>query len=402
MTPPTARLHQTEFIALMAMLAATVAFSIDAMLPALPDMAQALTPQDTNRAQLIITSFVLGMGIGTFVMGPLADAFGRKPVIVGGSIVYCLASLVAWSAQSLEIMLAARLVQGLGASGPRVATMALIRDLYSGAAMARILSFVMVVFSLVPALAPTMGYYIIIGFGWRSVFLTFVAFSTLTCAWLVLRQPETTTPQTRRPLNVAAMLAAAKEVLTHPTTRLTIIIQTLSFGMLFTGVATTQQVFNETFGQRETFHLWFGAIAVVAATGSLLNARLVGRLGMRAIIRGMFAAQIAISTLLIVITLAGGPFWLTFGVYVFWTTGLFYQAGLTIGNLNALGMEPMPHIAGMAASLISAISTVGAVLIAAPIGLAFDGTPLPIGIGVLTCAVVAFWLTTKVKRPGEA
>ncbi len=401
MSPPTRRLHQSEFIALMAMLAATVAFSIDAMLPALPDIAAELSPQDVNRAQLIITSFVLGMGLGTFITGPLADAFGRKPIILGGAILYCIASLLAWLAQSLEVMLAARVLQGLGAAGPRVATMALIRDLYSGPNMARILSFVMVVFSLVPALAPTMGHFIIEGFGWRAIFLSFVVFSLVSCTWLMLRQPETSTPETLRPLNISALFSAAKEVLTHPTTRLSIIIQTLTFGMLFTGLSSTQQVFDITFGQGDVFHFWFGGIAVVAATGSLLNARLVGRLGMRAIIRAMFMVQITVSLVMIAITLSGGPYWLTFGIYVLWVTTGFYQAGLTIGNLNALGMEPLPHIAGMAASLIAAISTVGAVVIAAPIGLAFDGTPLPIGVGVLICAILAFWLTTRIKRPGE-
>ncbi len=402
MTPPTARLHQTEFIALMAMLAATIAFSIDAMLHALPEIAAELSPLDRNRAQLIITSFVLGMGLGTFVTGPLADAYGRKPIIVGGAALYCLASLVAWAAQSLEVMLAARVIQGLGAAGPRVATMAMIRDLYSGPNMARILSFVMVVFSLVPALAPTMGHYIILGFGWRAIFLTFVVFSLATVTWLLLRQPETLAPEHRRPMNVKALLSAAKEVLTHPTTRLTILIQTLTFAMLFTALSSTQQVFDTTFGQGHVFHFWFGGIAIFATTGSLLNARLVGRLGMRAIIRAMFLAQIGISCLMILITLVGGPYWMTFGIYVIWTTAGFYQAGLTIGNLNALGMEPMPHIAGMAASLMAAVATVGAVIIAVPIGLAFNGTPIPIGIGVLVCAVLAFWFTTKIKRPGEA
>ena len=402
MNAPQRALSQTEFIALMAMLAATVAFSIDAMLPALPEIAAELSPTDANRAQLIITSFLLGMGLGTFITGPLSDTFGRKPVLVSGALLYCLASLWAWAAQSLEMMIAARVLQGLGAAGPRVATMAMIRDLYAGANMARILSFVMVVFSLVPALAPTLGHFIILGFGWRAIFLSFLVFSVITVSWLMLRQPETSTPQTRRPLNLAALASGAKEVLTHPTTRLTIIIQTLTFGMLFTGLSSTQQVFSVTFGQGDVFHYWFGGIAIVAATGSLLNARLVVRLGMRAIIRAMFMVQIAVSIAMIVITLWGGPYWLTFGIYVIWVTAGFYQAGLTIGNLNALGMEPLPHIAGMAASLIAAISTVGAVVIAAPIGLAFDGTPVPIGIGVLACACVAFWLTTRIKRPGEA
>jgi len=396
------RLPQTEFIALMAMLAATVAFSIDAMLPALPEIGAALSPDNLNNAQLIITSFVLGMGIGTLFTGPLSDAFGRRPVMVGGAIIYVAACVVAWASSSLEVMLAARVVQGLGAAGPRVVAMALIRDLYSGPNMARILSFVMIVFSLVPALAPTMGHFIIVGFGWRAIFASFVIFSVLSLLWLLIRQPETLAPEKRRPLSVRSLSSAIAEMFGHRTARLSILIQTLTFGMLFTVLSSTQQVFDITFGQGEHFHYWFGGIAVVAASASVLNARIVVRLGMRAIIRAMFTVQIGVTLLMIVITAANGPYWLAFGTYVFWITSNFFQAGLTIGNLNALAMEEMGHIAGMAASIIAAVATIGAVIIAAPIALTFNGTPMPMAIGTLICASLALWLTTLIKRPGEA
>ncbi|WP_341365876.1 multidrug effflux MFS transporter [Yoonia sp. BS5-3] len=395
------RLSQTEFIALMAMLAATVAFSIDAMLPALPQIGAELSPDNLNNAQLIITSFVMGMGVGTLFTGPLSDAFGRKPVMVGGAALYVVACGLAWQAQSLEVMLAARVLQGLGAAGPRVVALALVRDLYSGPNMARIMSFVMIVFSLVPALAPTMGHYVIAAFGWRAIFVTFILFSATTVIWLVLRQPETLTPEKRRPLSLKALGNAVGEMFRHRTARLSIIIQTLTFGMLFTVLSSTQQVFDVTFGQGEVFHLWFGGIAIVAASSSVLNARIVMRLGMRAIIRGMFMAQIVVTMLMILVTLVGAPYWLAFGTYVFWMTTNFFQAGLTIGNLNALAMEEMGHIAGMAASIIAAVSTMGAVIIAAPVALLFDGTPLPMALGNLIGASLALWLTTRIKRPGE-
>jgi len=396
------RLPQTEFIALMAMLTATVAFSIDAMLPALPEIGAALSPDNLNNTQLIVTSFVLGMGVGTLFTGPLSDAYGRKPVMVGGAIVYVVASAVAWASSSLEVMLAARVVQGLGAAGPRVVALALIRDLYSGPNMARILSFVMIVFSLVPALAPTMGYFIVRGFGWRAIFAAFIIFSLLALLWLMIRQPETLAPSNRRPVSLRSLVAAVGEMFAHRTARLSILVQTLTFGMLFTVLSSTQQVFDITFGQGAYFHYWFGGIAVVAASASVLNVRIVVRLGMRAIIKAMFTAQIGITLLMIAVTAADAPYWLSFGTYVFWVTSNFFQAGLTIGNLNALAMEEMGHIAGMAASIIAAFATIGAVIIAAPVALTFDGTPMPMAIGTLLSASLALWLTTMIKRPGEA
>ncbi|MFT6076043.1 MAG: DHA1 family bicyclomycin/chloramphenicol resistance-like MFS transporter [Yoonia sp.] len=395
-------LPQTEFIALMAMVAATVAFSIDAMLPALPEMGAALSPDNLNNAQLIITSFVLGMGVGTLFTGPLSDAFGRKSVMIGGAVVYIIACFVAWQAQSLEVMLAARVVQGLGAAGPRVVAMAMIRDLYAGRDMARILSFVMIVFALVPALAPTIGYYIVILSGWHTIFFSFIVFTLISTVWLIVRQPETLPVEMRRPLSVRAMWSATKEMFAHRTACLSILIQTLTFGMLFNMLSSTQQVFDQTFGQGDVFHLWFGGIAIVAASSGFLNARLVGQLGMRAIIKAMYTAQIAITVMMIAITASDSPYWLAFGAYVLWVLSNFFQAGMTIGNLNALAMEEMGHIAGLAASVLAAVATIGAVIIAVPIALQFDGTPMPMAIGTLVCAILALWLTTLIKRPGEA
>lgn len=401
MTPQPKRLSQGEFIAMLAMLFATVAFSIDSMLPALPRIAEDITPDAPNRAQLIVTSFVLGMGIGTFFTGPISDALGRKPVVIGGAALYCLGALLAWASPNLEMILVGRIIQGLGAAGPRVVAMAIVRDLYSGREMARITSFIMVVFTLVPALAPLLGQGIIWVGGWRAVFAAFILFAMLSTGWLVLRQPETLPPEARRPVRLNALWAALKELAGLQVVRLSIAVQTLCYAMLFSLLSSIQQIFETTYGHGASFPLWFGAIAVVASTGSVLNARLVRRLGMRKMIKSAFVAQIGFSAAMIVVALVALPVQVEFAYFLIWAASVFFQLGLTIGNLNALAMEPVGHIAGTAASIISALATVLAVAIAIPIGLAYDGTPLPLALGISVCAVLALMVTGLIRRDSD-
>ncbi|MGP3696443.1 multidrug effflux MFS transporter [Rhodobacter sp. NSM] len=398
-TPESGRLSRPEFVGMIAMLFATVAFSIDSMLPALPRIAAELSPDAPNRAQLILTSFVLGMGIGTFVAGPLSDRFGRKRVIVGGAVLYCLAALCAWAAPTLELMLAARVAGGLGASAPRVVALALVRDLYRGREMARIMSFAMLIFTLVPAVAPLLGTVVIDALGWRGIFLSFLAFSAVSILWLSIRQPETLPPEARRDFSLSGLATAFREVISHRVILTAIGVQTLVFGALFGTLSSTQQIFDITWDRGESFPLWFAVIALMAGTASLVNAALVMRLGMRFLVTVALGVQFLLS--LGMWGISANDLWpeaLAFPAYVAWTTGVFFTAGLTLGNLNALAMEPVGHIAGMAASVIGSIATVLAVGLAAPLGLAFDGTPLPLMLGVATFAGLGFLLIRSLPR----
>lgn len=397
------RLSRLEFVAMIAMLFATIAFSIDAMLPALPEIAEALTPDLPNRAQLVVTAFVLGMGAGTFVTGPLSDAVGRKPVILGGAVLYTLGAALAWWAPSLEALLLGRVVQGLGAAAPRVVAIAIVRDLYAGRSMAKIMSFVMTVFTLVPAAAPLLGSLIMAAIGWRGIFGAFVLFSLATVGWLTLRQPETLPPEARRPLRLGKLLGAAGEVFSNRVVVITTAAQSLAFGVLFGLISTIQPVFDQTFGRAESFPLWFAGIALVSASGSLINAALVERLGMRRIALTMLSAQVvASSTMALLLASSALVRDAAFGAYILWAGSVFFMGGLVMGNLNALAMEPMGHIAGMAASIIGAVSTVAAVAIAAPLGLAFDGTPLPIVLGVAVATALAAGLVLLLREPPVA
>ncbi len=392
------RMSRGEFIALIAMMFSTIAFSIDSMLPALPEIGAQLSPDDVNRAQLILTSFVLGMGIGTFFTGPLSDAFGRKPVIYGGVVLYIVASVVAWASSSLELVLAARVVQGLGAAGPRVVAMAIIRDLYSGRIMARIISIAMMIFTLVPAAAPMMGAGVIALFGWRGIFVSFILFALITVTWMGTRLPESLPVENRRPFRLPLMVAATKEMFAHPTVRLSIMVQTLCMGILFTMLTMVQPVYDVVHDRADSFPFWFGFVALISGSASLLNAALVVRVGMRRMVTWALGGQILITA--VVITLNALPMSpnASFALFVVWQTTIFFMAGVTLGNLNAIAMEPMGHIAGMAASVIGSVATVLAAGIAAPVGLLFDGSITPLTTGILTMCIVAFGLMVHMGR----
>ncbi|MFC3528382.1 multidrug effflux MFS transporter [Paracoccus mangrovi] len=388
-----------EFIAMLALIFAVIAFSIDSMLPALPQIAAELSPGNVNRAQLVLTAFVAGMGIGLLVAGPLSDTLGRKPVITAGFAIYALAAIAAVFANSLEMLLVARFVQGVGAAAPRIVALALVRDLYQGREMARITSFVMMIFILIPAVAPSIGMIIIQAIGWRGVFGSFVLLALVGALWLNLRQAETLPPAARRPLNLSALGASAREVLGNSQVQLITLVMTLGFGQMFALLSSAQQLYVDTYHTGDSFPLWFAAMALLSGGGTVLNARYVMRLGMRRIVSAAYAMQVVVSGSMLILLMGDLlPPGLRFPAFFLWSVSVFFMAGVTFGNLNAMALQRMGHVAGMAASVIAAVSTIGAVLIAAPIGLLYNGTALPIVLATLICSGLALWLMRRVDE----
>jgi DHA1 family bicyclomycin/chloramphenicol resistance-like MFS transporter len=385
-----ARLGRGEFVGIMVTLFATIALSIDAMLPALPRIAADLSPEHPNLAQMVVTAFVFGLGLGTLVMGPLSDAFGRKRVILGGLMLYGVAALACAFATSLEALLLLRFVQGLGVAAPRVVGSAMMRDAFKGREMAQVMSIIMAVFMGVPAAAPLLGQAIMALADWRAIFWVFAAIAVLASLWLGLRQPETLPLGQRRPLSAKSLWEGAREVASMRIVAITTLLQGLIMAGLFATLSSLQGIFDQTYGRAGSFPLWFAMIALVAALGSVINARLVTTWGMRAMItlalRVLLGATLLLLALHLALPLAPD---LAFAGLILWAMLLFGTNAMSMGNLNALALEPLGHLAGTASSLITALATVLSVALAVPVGLAFAGTEMPLLIGISLFGLMA-------------
>lgn len=395
---PTRPLRFAEFVALMALMSSVVAFSIDAMLPALPTIGAELSPDRPATGQLVITSFVLGLGLGTLVCGPVSDAYGRKSVLVAGIALYIAGALMALQAGSIEALLAARFLQGLGASAPRVVATAMVRDLYEGRMMARVTSIIMTLFVLVPAIAPSMGAGIIWLAGWRQVFLAFVVFGLICLFWLMLRQPESLPPDRRRALSPRTIWAALVEITTTPAVMVYVVALTFAFAPLFAWLSSLPMIFADVYDRAATFPFWFAATALVAGTAGAVNAKLVMRLGMKRIATWAFGWQAGVSLLFMALLRLDLPDPWGFGLFFTFMCTAFFSIGLTFGNLNALALQPLGHIAGIGASVVSALPTIGSALIAVLISLAYDGTPLPLVTGMMLCAACALGMMLLARK----
>ena len=391
---------QREFVVMMAMLFASIALSIDAMLPALPAIAAEMSPGAENRVQLVIGLFFAGMGFGTLVAGPVSDAIGRKLTLLICAATFLVGAALCAVAPSLNWLLAARFLQGLGASGPRSVGMAMVRDLHKGRDMARIVSLVMMIFALVPAVAPLMGQAILLIGNWRLIFVAFIVFATFANLWVALRQPETLAPAARRRLSPGLLLAAARELVSHRLALISVLCQSLSLACLVATLSSQQGIFEQHFGRAASFPAWFAVIALCSILGSFVNSRMVVRIGMRGMVIWTYGGQLALTAVVLGLTVTGlMPEALAFPAHILWSIGIFAMMGLTMGNLNAMAMEDLGHIAGFAASVITATSTVLSVLIAVPVGLAFTGTAVPLMTGVALFAALAVALMTQAHKP---
>lgn len=390
------KLGKVEFIALIAGLMALNAVAIDIMLPALPMIGNALSVGDENARQHVLTAYILGFGGAQLLFGPVSDRYGRKGPLLLGLAIYILAALAGAMATEYWIMLVARFVQGIGAASSRVLSVSIVRDLYGGRRMAEIMSVVMMVFMIAPVLAPAAGQLIVSFADWPMIYILMAVVCGVFLVWSWLRLPETLPEEGRTPLTPAGVTAAFRFIVTQPTALFYGLANMAMFGALFGFITTAQQTFVGIYDLGEKFPLIFALIATSMALASLLNSRVVGRVGMRRLSHGALCGFILVSLVWAVSSIVLG--FLPLPVFLAFFISANFLFGWIGANFNAISMEPLGKVAGTGSAVIGFLQTAGGGLIGAAIGQSFNGTVTPMVIGFLAVSATALLLVLVAEK----
>jgi len=384
-----------EFVVMMAALMAINALGIDSMLPALPAIARSIGLSSENQQQWIIASYMLGFGASQIVFGPLADRFGRKPVVLFGLIVYAATSIAASFAASFTMIVVARALQGGAAAATRVLVISIVRDCYEGRQMARVMSLTFIIFLAIPILAPSMGQFIMLVAPWNTIFHALALFAIGTALWVMFRLPETLHPSYRRSMTVDHLWSATKTVIGNRYSLGYTLAGTVIFGSLMGYINSSQQIFAETLGAGEYFALIFAFTAASMGFASFLNSRIVERWGTRLLSHAATVGFITIAMVHIMWSIFFQDTVVSFTIFQFMIMFFFGSAAI---NFGAMSMEPMGAIAGIASSIQGTISTLLGAVIGIEIGQHYDGTVFPVICGTLLCGIAALAIIFITER----
>lgn len=378
---------ELEFVTLMASLMSIVALSIDALLPALPEIGAYLHVVNTNENQLLITMIFLGLGVGQLIFGPLSDSFGRKPIVYAGFLLFIIASVICVTTERFEIMIFGRVLQGVGLASPRTMAIAIIRDRYSGDYMAKIVSIVVMVFILVPVVAPALGQFILNYYHWKVIFYINLIFGFIVMLWFWLRQPETLKIENKIAFKASLFIDGTKEFLKHKEAIAFTLVSGFITGSFMVYLSTSQQIFEQQYDMAAMFPYIFASLAISVGLATFLNSRLVLRYGMWKIAYTACIAYVIISLLYIVLYSSGkNP---SIEILIAFFAIQFFSIGFLFGNLRALAMNPLGHIAGIGAAINGFVSTIMAVPIANFIGSYVEHSVLPLFFGFLTFGLLS-------------
>jgi len=391
------RLGRRELLTLISAIMAMMAVGIDLLLPAFNDIEDAYG-LDAGAGQLsqVITVFFFGLAIAQLAYGPLADSFGRKPVLYLAVAVYITGALISAFAPTFQVLLIGRFIWGVGAAGSRVVAVAIIRDRFEGVAMAKAMSQIMAVFVLVPVVAPGLGAAIIAFLPWRSLFWFCGLFAAAIAAWS-LRLDETLDPANRRPLNFATSARGYVEVTRTPVT-FGYTIAALFLQAVFTAyLSASESIVDDVYGLGPQFPFIFGAIALLFGIAAVVNSRVVERLGIEGVISRVFMLQIPLTFLLIVVSVTadGRP---NIWIYMPLLGVILASFMFLMPNLGSAAMVPVGHIAGSASAFTGALRTFGGALIATLAASRLEAETTAFAVFVSVCCIAAGLSLVVVRR----
>ena len=377
---------RVEFIVLISGIMMIVAFAIDSMLPALPAIGHGLGVGDVTRWPLVISSFLFGFAIGQLFVGTLSDAHGRRGLMLWSLFGFAVASFAAALAPTFDHLLIARVVQGVFAAGARVIVTSTVRDRFEGRDMAQVMSLSSMIFMAAPILAPTMGQAILLIGPWRWVFGALAAIGLAVWAWVLWRLPETLRDDNRTPIERASVLAAARTVLTDRISVGYSIANAMLSCAIFGFLMSIQQIFEVTFKRPDFLPTGFAIMATGMAVGSLLNAAVVKRFGMRMIGHGALFLMTFVAAAHATLSLTGQE---TLVSFIVLQMLMMMSFSFVAGNFGAMAMENMGRVAGMASSLQGSLGNLLGTVLGTIIGQSFNGTTAPLYIGFTGAGLVA-------------
>ncbi len=386
-----------EFIALMALLMALNALAIDIMLPGLQQIGASLGVDNENHRQYVISAYLIGFAFAQLLYGPISDRFGRRKPMFFGLTIYVVSSLAAILVPSFAALLALRFVQGIGSAAMRVITVSIVRDVFGGRAMAEVMSLIMMVFMVVPVMAPGTGQIVMLFGEWHLIFVFMAVMAAVVGTWMYLRLPETLHSDDVRPFTVRSVLGGFRIVLTDRVALCYTLASTFIFGALFGFINSAQQIYVGIYELGVWFPLAFAGVATFMALSSFVNSRLVGRFGMRRLSHGALLGFLGINTLWLVLTLLWTPH-VPFPIFIVLFALAMFQFGWIGSNFNSLAMEPLGHVAGTASSVLGFMGTAGGTIIGAVIGQSFNGTALPLVTGFFSVSIVGLVFVLIAER----
>lgn len=382
-------LKEVEFIAIIASMMALAALSTDALLPGLSEIGNSIGTSGPQTNQLLITTLVLGMGVGQIISGTISDSLGRKPVVYIGYFIFFISSLICIYSTNLELMITGRLLQGIGLSAPRTISISIIRDKYAGNHMARIMSFITAIFILVPIIAPTFGKVMLENFGWESIFYSQILFGLIAVAWFGLRQPETLETKYRKKLTLSLLLNGFLYFWNQKTSvLLTIVVGVITAPML-AYISASQHIFEVQYNLKEIYPYIFSGIAIGIGISTYLNGLIVMKYGMVKVAQSALISIIILAALYSIFYINKNP---PISILITLLGLILFAIGFIIGNINAIAMQPLGQIAGIGAAIIGFFSTIITVVLSIIIGLYINTLASPICISFLLCASLSLTL----------